>query len=413
MRHLLDDEKIPTAIRHQLRDDYAQIQRLIDKLEHDQVHLVAFGKVSTGKSSLLNALLGRDAFSTSPLHGETKITDKQAWSEYQDQSLVVIDTPGTDELDGETREAVAKEAAAHADIILFVLDGDLSRSELQQLENVCTPGKPIIVVLNKADLYTNDELNVLLESIRGKTESLIQAQHVVTAAADPNPQTVITLDKNGKETIQKRTPEADIADLKQTIWQILEEDGKSLAALNASMFASQVSDDIARKITEIRKTAAQKIIRTYCIGKGVGVACNPIPIADLLVAAGMDVAMIRKMSSLYGLTLGRSEATKLTATIMAQLALLMSAVWSVNLLSSALKTVSGGLSTTVTAVAQGSLAYYATYLVGQIAEKYFIEGKSWGEQGPKKVAKEILDSLDRNSILMEARAEILNGLKKT
>ena len=410
---MLDDKKIPAAIRHQLRDEYEHIQRLIDKLEHDQVHLVAFGKVSTGKSSLLNALLGRTAFSTSPLHGETTAANRQAWSEYQDQSVVVIDTPGTDELDGESREAVATETAAHADIILFVLDGDLSRSELQQLERICVPGKPIIVVLNKADLYTTDELEVLLDAIRYKTAHLIKRNQVIAAAADPNPQTVITVDADGNESIRKNTPSADISKLKQTIWQLLEEDGKSLTALNASMFASQVSDDIARKITEIRKTAAQKIIRTYCIGKGIGVACNPVPIADLVVAAGMDVAMIRKLSSLYGLTLGRSEASKLTATIMAQLALLMGAVWSVNLLSSVLKTVSGGLSTTVTAAAQGSLAYYATYLVGQIAEKYFIQGKSWGDQGPKKVAKEILDSLDRNSILMEARAEILNGLKKT
>jgi len=141
------------------------------------------------------------------------------------------------------------------------------------------------------------------------------------------------------------------------------------------------------------------------------VAFNPIPVADLLIAAGLDVAMIRKLSQVYGLPIVGKEATKLSITIMAQIAALMGAVWGVNLLSSALKTVSAGLSTTLTAGAQGALAYYATYLVGKIAEQYFIRGKSWGKQGPKNVAKEIVTSLDKDSILVEARAKIMDRIK--
>ena len=161
----------------------------------------------------------------------------------------------------------------------------------------------------------------------------------------------------------------------------------------------------------MRSQAAEKVVTTYCIAKGVGVAFNPIPVADLLIAAGLDVAMIRKLSQVYGLPLVGKEATKLTVTIMAQLAALMGAVWGVNLLSSALKTMSVGLSTTVTAGAQGALAYYATYLVGKIAEQYFIRGKSWGEKGPKRVAKDIVNSLDKNSILADARDQILKRIQ--
>ncbi|MCB1593401.1 MAG: DUF697 domain-containing protein, partial [Xanthomonadales bacterium] len=106
------------------------------------------------------------------------------------------------------------------------------------------------------------------------------------------------------------------------------------------------------------------------------------------------------------------EASKLALTIMAQIAALMGAVWGVNLLSSALKTMSAGLSTTLTAGTQGALAYYATYLVGKIAEQYFIRGKSWGKQGPKKIAKEIVSNLDKDSILLEARNQILQRIQK-
>jgi len=410
LRQLLNDPKIPDQVRAQLQAEYQNIERLIDKLENEQIHIVAFGKVSTGKSSLLNAISGQQHFSVSPLHGETKHTDFLDWPSYQQQSVVLIDTPGTDEYAGEEREQMAQQAAQQADVILFVLDGDLSESQKAQLEIIAQPGKPIILVLNKADLYTHDEIERIKASITAKTSDI--NSRIVAVSADPRPRTLIVRLPDGSEQEKTEHPPAHIDELKELIWELLSQEGKTITALNASLFAGQVSEDIARKVIEVRKSAAQKIIRTYCMAKGIGVAFNPVPVADLLFAAGLDVAMIRQLSKLYGLSLGKVEATKLTTTIMAQLAVLMGAVWGVNLLSSAMKTVSAGLSTTLTATAQGTLAYYATYLVGQIADYYFVQGNSWGKEGPKTVAKRIVNNLDRNSILLEAREQILRTLNR-
>jgi uncharacterized protein (DUF697 family) len=118
------------------------------------------------------------------------------------------------------------------------------------------------------------------------------------------------------------------------------------------------------------------------------------------------------LGRVYGLPLTKSEAGALIAAIFAQLAALMGAIWGVHLVASALKGVSAGLSTVVTAGAQGALAWYATELVGRIAERYLVAGKSWGEKGPKRVVAEIVASLDRDSILREARAEILARLRR-
>ncbi len=411
LNELLHDQHIPVMVRTQLKDEYQQVAQLIEKLENQQVHIVVFGKVSSGKSSLLNALLGKQAFSTSPLHGETKQQQNSDWSQYQDQNMVVIDTPGTDEVAGKQRQQLAHNAAEIADIILFVVDGDLTASQLKQLQSIAQPNTQILLVLNKADLYTEDELRDLKESLTEKTTEIIQPKNIVTASATPLPQVLIKVDKNGKETRQRINVEVDVSQVKERIWKILERDGKTLTALNASIFAGEISHKIAKKITKLRANAAEKVVTMYSIAKGVGVAFNPIPVADLLIAAGLDVAMIRKLSQVYGLPIVGKEASKLTMTIMAQLVALMGAVWGINLLSSALKTVSAGLSTTVTAGAQGALAYYATYLVGKIAEQYFIKGKSWGAKGPKKVAKEIVKSLDKDSILLEARTKILERIK--
>jgi hypothetical protein len=99
------------------------------------------------------------------------------------------------------------------------------------------------------------------------------------------------------------------------------------------------------------------------------------------------------------------------ATVIAQLAALMGAIWGVHLVASALKGLSAGLSTALTAAAQGALAWYATLLVARAAERYLAQGKSWGPLGPKRVVQDIVASLDRDSVLREARAEILRRLK--
>lgn len=409
LRHLLEDPKIPATVRAQLTSEYNQLRQLIAKLEKSAVHIVAFGKVSTGKSSLLNALSGEQHFKVSALHGETKHSHHLDWPSFQQQSVVLIDTPGTDEYEGQEREAMARQAATMADVLLFVLDGDVSASEQQQLQAISNPHRVVIVVLNKADLYQADELARLQASIAEKLAGLYSA--LVTVSARPRPVTVIKEMADGQEQTSAQQPPPDVTALKDSIWQLLEKEGKTLTALNAGLFAGRISDTIAERMLQVRSQAAQKIIRTYCIAKGVGVAFNPIPVADLLVAASLDVAMVRQLSKLYGLPLSKADAARLTATIMAQLAVLMGAVWGVNLLSSALKTVSVGLSTTLTAGAQGTLAYYATYLVGQIAGRYFVQGYSWGTGGPKKVARSILDNLDRDSVLLEARAHIMSLLK--
>jgi hypothetical protein len=104
--------------------------------------------------------------------------------------------------------------------------------------------------------------------------------------------------------------------------------------------------------------------------------------------------------------LNRREAARLLLTISAQMAALMGAYWGSNLLSSLLKTASAGLSTTLTAAAQGALAWYATLVTGQMAETWFSRGKSWGSKGPQETAREIIASLDRDEVLMQARDEL-------
>jgi GTP-binding protein Era len=406
LKELIDDSRLPPGIRESLTHDYEAVRAMLDKLEHGHLHIAAFGRVSTGKSSLLNALIGEERFAVSPLHGETKFSSMEAWSEVEAAGVYLIDTPGLDEAGGESREEMAREVANRADLVIFVVDGDITDSERRALRTLLAQGRPVVVALNKSDLYTASELERLLAAVREKTAGLVKAEDVLAVAAQPRPQQVVEVDGTGHEKTSARARDPDIDKLRLRLWEIFENEGKTLAALNASLFASDLSDQVGRRILKARREIGDKLVRTYCVAKGVAVAFNPIPVADLFAAAFIDVGMVVHLSRVYDLPLTRREAGSLVGVIVAEAAALMGTVWALHFVSSALKVGTVGLSTVVTAGAQGAIAYYSTYVVGKIAAEYLAKGKSWGEGGPKAVVEKILDSLDRDTVLKEAKKEI-------
>lgn len=412
IRELIEDTHIPASVRAELSEEFEEISAISNKLRDSEIHIAAFGRVGVGKSSLLNALLQIESFSTSPLHGETRQEDRAAWRSHRDGNVVLIDTPGIDELEGEERSELARRISRRADVVLMVCEGDLTQSEFQSLEQLVSSKRAVLLVLNKADRYTAVELGLLLERLLERCDGILTPECIIPASADPRPETIIVVDANGREreSLRKRPP--DTAELKAHLWSLIESRGEALAALNAALFASELDEKVATRIVAARKTVAEKIIRKYCVAKGLLVAFNPVPVADLLAAAGTDIALVIHLGEVYGFRLSRREASKLLLTISAQLVALMGAYWGVNLAASALKTASVGLSTVLTATSQGALAWYATYLTGKMAQSWFSKGKSWGNSGPRETAKAILATLDRDALLRTAREDIYARVKK-
>jgi small GTP-binding protein len=409
---LLQDQRLPPEARAELANDFSQVRAMLDKLEHGHIHIAVLGRVSVGKSSVLNALIGEQRFSTSALHGETKHNEMARWDEQESGSLFLIDTPGINEIDGEARERMAHEISQRSDLVLFVIDGDMTDSEHEALQQLTQEHRPLLLVLNKCDRYTAGQRSELRDSLLARLGPFINPENLVEVTADPPARVVIAVDANGRETETERPAPPDITALKDRIWEILEAEGKILAALNASLFAGDLSDKVGARVLAARSQLGEKVIRSYSLVKGVAVAINPVPVADLLAAVAVDVSMIVHLSNVYGLPMTRSQSGTLIKAISGQLLLLMGTTWLVYLASSLLKAGSAGLSTVLTAGAQGAVAYYSTYVVGRAAEEYLAAGCSWGEGGPKQVIRNILDNIDRDSILTGARKDILARIRR-
>jgi small GTP-binding protein len=384
---------------------------MLDKLEHGHIHIAVLGRVSVGKSSVLNALIGEQRFSTSALHGETKKSEMAHWDEQESGSLFLIDTPGINEIDGEARERMAREVSQRSDLVLFVIDGDMTDNEHDALQELAQEHRPLLLVLNKCDRYTAAQRQELRDKLLARLGQLVPPGNLVEVSADPAPRLVIEVGADGRETESERPSPPDVAGLKDRIWEILEAEGKTLAALNASLFAGDLSDKVGARVLAARRQLGEKVIRSYSLVKGIAVAINPVPIADLAAALAVDISMVVHLSHVYGIPMTRSQSGTLIKAISGQLLLLMGATWFVHLLSSLLKAGSAGLSTVLTAGAQGAVAYYSTYVVGRAAEQYLAAGCSWGEDGPKRVIRNILDNIDRDSMLASARQDILTRIR--
>ncbi|MEB3218885.1 MAG: GTP-binding protein [Nostocales cyanobacterium 94392] len=424
-----------------LEMEIADLEGMLTKLESMTVQIAAFGMVGRGKSSLLNAMVGQEVFETGPLHGVTRDAQRVNWTINEElfgesqralrvtlpsvsgQSQVeLIDTPGLDEVDGETRTALAEQIAKQADLILFVVSGDMTKLEHEALSQLRDARKPILLVFNKVDQYPQADRIAIYEKIRDeRVKELLSPAEIVTAAASPLVRTLIR-NPDGSKNLQLRKGKPQVEELKLRILEILHRDGKDLVALNTMLYADDVNEQLLERKLKLRETAANQLIWKSVITKALAVALNPVTVLDIVSAAAIDVFLILGLSRLYGIPMTESGALKLLQKIALSMGGISASELLANLGLSSLKTLLG-ISAPVTggatlgpyvsvALTQAGVAGVSSYGIGQVTKAYLANGATWGPDGPKAVINKILANLDESSILNRIKGELQIKLKK-
>ena len=434
LRSLISNLDLTTEEQTGLETQIDRLAQMLDKLEQSVVQIAAFGMVGRGKSSVLNALVGRDIFPTGALHGVTRTIDTANWKLTPEQiadttqnlqrltikgkggEIQLLDTPGIDEVNGEAREALACDLARRVDLILFIVSGDVTQVEYRALSKLREAGKPMLLVFNKIDQYPETDRLAIYQKIKEeRVKELISPDEIIMVAASPIEVRGVK-DKAGKLKVQRVRGNSQVESLKLKILELLDREGKSLIALNSMLFADVVNEQLLERKLAIRDRAANELINKGMMVKAMTIALNPVTAIDLFSGAVIDVGIILSLSRLYGITMTQSGAVQLLKNI----ALGMGGISASELVATlGLSSVKGLLGLTIpatgglslapylsVAIAQGGVAGVSSYAIGQVTKTYLANGASWGEQSPKVVVQKILDSLDEKSILNRIKSEL-------
>ncbi|BAU41302.1 YcjF family protein [Leptolyngbya sp. O-77] len=398
----------------QIQDEVTR-QALIDRsreiaqnMARGEFRVVVFGTGSAGKTSLVNAILGLGVGDVGPAMGTTT-QEKTARFLLRgvDREIWITDTPGILEagIAGTAREQQARQLAAEADLLLFVIDSDLRRSEYDPLRSLSSMGKRSILVLNKADLYSEADLQAILQQLRDRPPVGAVACRYRSGGARPQPFTL----PNG-ERVQ---PQPAILPLLRRLSSVLREEGEDLIADNILLQSQQLGDEARQILDQQRLRQAEQVVERFqWIGAGV-VSITPLPMVDLLAAAAVNAQMVVELGRVYGCEMNIDQGKELARSLAKTLVSLGVVRGAVEIFSLALQTNAGTF--VIGRAIQGATAAYLTRIAGKSFIEYFRRNQDWGDGGISEVVQEQFQLNRRDEFmkgfLKEAIARVVEPLQ--
>lgn len=272
---------------------HAELAELDRRAALDQVQVALFGDVSAGKSSLIRALVPDADVRIDVRAGTTRSVHSYVGQLPAGQALRLADVPGTGEWQGESRAVAAREEALRAHVVAFVCDGDLTRSQAEEIDWLRQFGKPLLLLLNKTDRYRDDELAAIGARLRERTglqPILVSAggvESVLVRASDGSEsrrerarKPVLTALTAALSEIARRGPAAYEADRERAV----------LGALDLKLGALEAAE---------RERQATAIVREYARKAALGAMAAVAPGTDLVIQGVLATRLLSELTQLY------------------------------------------------------------------------------------------------------------------
>jgi small GTP-binding protein len=376
---------------------------------HRRFHVVVFGTGSAGKTSLINALLGRHAGKTEAVMGTTRHGEVHTQAiEGVDGTVLLTDTPGLSEIGsgGAEREREARDLAARADLLLFVVDHDLTRSEFDPLVALARQGKRSIVVFNKKDRFPDADREAIVAKLRDRLCGVVAPDDVVTVAASPRPTPLRVENADGTVATIVEPEPPDIRSLRARFAAVLRREGDALRAGNLLLRAHLVSRRAQEQLSRERDERAKAVVDRFQWITAATVFTNPLPALDLLATGAVQFQMISELAGVYGIEI-TSAHVKMVGAQMIQYLLKLGMV------ETATSLIAGLFKSSLVGYAAGGAVQcvtmaYLTHISGLTFREYFSRGQNWGDGGMQAALVRQFDLNSRAEFLQEFARQALD-----
>jgi small GTP-binding protein len=362
-------EEVPDDVRAEIRRSVAALEK---KYQSRKLEIVAFGTVSSGKSSLLNALAGREIFRSDPRGGTTQARSDIPWP--GDDRVVLVDTPGLAEVRGEERAHLAARAAKDADLVLFVADGSLKAYEVDLLRQLEAMEKRVLICLNKEDWFSAADREQLIGQIAEQVGSLVERADIVPVTARPAARSRVRVLPDGTEIEEAVPVEPDIGALAKRMMQVVRGGGEDLLVANLLLQSRGLVEESKRRVRASLDKRAEEIVGRYMWAAGGVAAVNPVPLLDLAGGSAILVKMTLDLGRVYRQQVDVDTVVnllgQLTKNLVAMLGVTAATPAVASMIASLLKTVPGA-GTIAGGMLQGLVQALVTRWVGKVFIVYF------------------------------------------
>lgn len=239
------------------------------------LNTVIAGKPNTGKSSLLNMLLGEDRAIVTPIAGTTRDTVEETVSAGR-VLLRLCDTAGIHAAGDEVEEIGVKRAiekVENAELILAVFDGssDLDAEDYEVIDQLSSlKEKTIIAVINKRDAgirlnnkvfegLTNHIVNVSAKENEGKTDLVELIEQIyIDGEIEYSSSCVVTNARQFASVCNS------IIHIDNALAALNEGFTQDIAGMELELALSELGNLDGRKVTE---DVVHNIFGRFCVGK--------------------------------------------------------------------------------------------------------------------------------------------------
>ncbi|MEE2640042.1 MAG: DUF697 domain-containing protein [Planctomycetota bacterium] len=389
------------------------VRQLEDKQREKKLEIVAFGSISSGKSSVLNLLAGRDAFRTDAGGGTTIQRNEIPWSG-QDQ-VILVDTPGLGEVDGEEHVHIAAQSARDADIVLVVVDGPLREHEFTLLEKLSGMEKRALVCINKSDWYTAEDREKLLSQVGEQTRDMVEPEDIVFVQAKPVHRVRQHVDAAGEMTEESIEVPPDMEQLSTRMLNMVQRDGRDLLMANLLLQSRGLFEQAKRNVERALDETARQIIEKYMWTAGGVAAASPFPLIDLAAGCAVNTKMVMDLAKVYQQSIDLQTVTNLMGqmgkTLLTTIGTNTTGPLVAAAVGSMLKTVPG-IGTVAGGAVQGIAQAVVARWIGYVFIDYFKNEMQQPEGGLAALARKkwnMLTSVNElRKVVQEARLQMKN-----